>query len=145
MGVRLSVVAVLIVGVAIAAHAQAPPSTPTPDFWAARTEREQARVTANQAVFERMTTDAFFVVDPTGFIGDKKERLGRMARRGGAGRGGAVVPRPKLNERATVYNGDTVVLYWQEKGPEGLEHVTETWVREGGQWKVAAAHVSRPE
>jgi hypothetical protein len=94
-------------------------------------------------VFERMTTDGFVIVDVMGRLGDKKERLERMGRGGRAGRGGPFVATTKMNERVSVYNGDTVVLYWQQKAPEGLEHVTEIWVREAGQWKVAAAHVSR--
>lgn len=128
----------LLVSLSVATRldAQAPPA----DFVAARNQREQARATRNAAVFERLTTDNFVVVDPMGRLGDKKERLERLGRAGGVA---PFVATPRLNERVAVYNGDTVVLYWQQQTPEGLEHVTEIWVREAGQWKAAAAHVSR--
>jgi hypothetical protein len=118
----------------------APGQNPPAEFWAALQERDQARATRNPATFERLTTDGFVVVDPQGRLGDKKERAGRLGQAGGAA---PFVPAARLNERTTVYNGDTVVLYWQQQAPAGLEHVTEIWVREAGQWKAAAAHVSR--
>jgi hypothetical protein len=139
----LSAATLLVIGLAVPARvgAQAPP----PDFWAAQKQREQARATRDRATFDRLTTDGFIVVDAMGRLGDKKERLERMGRAGGGGRGGPFVATQKMNERVSLYNGDTVVLYWQQNAPEGLEHVTEVWVREAGQWKVAAAHVARAQ
>lgn len=115
--------------------------TPPPDFLAARNQREEARANRDRATFERLTTDGFVVVDGMGRIGDKKERAERLTRGGGGP--GPFVATERLNERIAMYNGDTVVLYWQQKAPGGLENVTEMWVRDAGQWKCASAHVSQ--
>ena len=132
----LMLAATVVAAAQQAAAAQNPPA----EFWAARHEREQARAKRDSATFERLTTDGFVVIDPAGRLGDKKERAERLGRAGGAA---PFVPAERLNERTAMYNADTVVLYWQQKAPTGLEHVTEIWVREAGQWKAAAAHVSR--
>jgi hypothetical protein len=50
----------------------------------------------------------------------------------------------ELDERTAMYNNDTVLLFWQQNTPNGIMNFMETWVKDGGQWKCAAAHVSRP-
>jgi hypothetical protein len=136
----------LLLAIAVVANADAQTQSaaraaqsPPPEFWAARNEREQARATRNAAVFARLTTDDFIVIDPAGQFADKKDRLERMARAGGPG---PFVATERLNERVAMYKGDTVILQWQQKAPDGLQNVTEVWLLDGGQWKCAAAHGS---
>jgi len=126
---------VVVLLCAAPASAQNPP----PEFRTAYAQREEARAKRDRATFERLTTDSFVVVDPAGVIGDKKERAERLGRAGGPG---PFVTSDRMNERTAIYNGDTVVMYWQQKTPTGIQNLTEIWVKEGGQWKCAAAHVS---
>ena len=118
------------------AYAQNPPQ----EFWTARTERDEARSKRDRLTFERLTAAKFVVVDQTGRVENRTERAERLARLGGPG---PIVTTQRTNERTAMYNNDTVVLFWQENGPSGMQNVTETWVRDDGQWKVAAAHVSQ--
>jgi hypothetical protein len=111
------------------------------DCVTARAQREEARVKRDRATFERLTTADFVVVDQLGRIENQKERAERLARPGG---GPGPVVAPRTEERTAIYNNDTIVLYWQENTANGIQNVTEIWVKDGGQWKVAAAHVSQP-
>ena len=118
------------------AYAQNPPQ----DFLTARAQREEARAKRDRATFERLTTANFVVVDQLGRIENRTQRADRLAR----GEGPGPIVTPHNNARTAVYNNDTVVLFWQENTPAGVQDVTEIRVKDGGQWKVAAAHVSQP-
>jgi hypothetical protein len=126
--------------VALLSAASAAAQNPPQEFWTARTQRDEARARRDRAAFERLTAANFVVVDQMGRVENRSERAERLARPGP----GPIVTTQRSNERTAMYNNDTVVLFWQENGPAGPQNVTEIWVKDDGQWKVAAAHVSQP-
>jgi hypothetical protein len=111
------------------------------DFLKAREERIAALANGDRAAFDRLTTAGFVVADPGGRVENKAERGARVTPPANPPQN---PPAPRINERSAIYNNDTVLLFWQTKTANGVQNFMETWVREGGQWKCAAAHISRP-
>jgi len=138
MQLRYLIVSMVVVGSAAVASAQTVPA----DFTKARNERVEALAKGDKAGFDRLTTANFVVVDPAGRVENKTERMGRVTPVASPNPG-ALNPQ-RTNERTVLYNNDTVVLFWQQMTPQGVQNFMETWVKDGGQWKCAAAHISRP-
>ena len=109
------------------------------DFIKARNERVDALAKGDKAAFDRLTAANFIVTDPTGRVENKTER------------GARVVPpttppppaAPREKETMAMYNNDTVVLHWSTSQGGATNYFTETWVKDGAQWKCAAAHITR--
>jgi hypothetical protein len=109
------------------------------DFLKARGERIDALAKGDKAAFDRLTTANFVVTDPTGRVENKSERGARVVPPSTPP--GPAAPREK--ETMAMYNNDTIVLHWSTTQQGATNHFTETWVKDGGQWKAAAAHISR--
>lgn len=139
---RAALAAMLMVagGFVTTAAAQSVPA----EFNEARTQRMDALFKGDRATYERLTTENFVTVDPGGRVENKAERAGRINPPATPPTGPNPLMAGRLNERFAVYNNDTIVVFWQTKTPNGMQNFMETWVRENGQWKCAAAHVSRP-
>jgi hypothetical protein len=136
-----SVAMLLLAAVSVStASAQSAPA----EFNEARTQRMDALFKGDRATYERLTTENFVTVDPEGRVENKAERTGRITPPATPRTGPNPLMSGRLNERIAVYNNDTIVVFWQTKTPNGMQNFMETWVRENGQWKCAAAHVSRP-
>lgn len=131
--------ATLIAGVlsVSAATAQSLPA----DFVKARNERVEALAKGDRATFDKLTTDTFVVADAMGRVETKAQRAERVVPPQNPPQGG---PAQRMNEHSAMYNNNTVVLFWQQMGGNGTMNFMETWVKDGAQWKCAAAHVSRP-
>jgi hypothetical protein len=114
------------------------------EFEQARTQRMDALFKGDRATYERLTTENFVTVDPGGRVENKAERTARINAPATPPTGPNPLMAGRMNERTAMYNNDTIVVFWQTKTPNGMQNFMETWVRENGQWKCAAAHVSRP-
>lgn len=129
--------AALVIGLASASIASAQ-NVPA-DFIKARNERVDALAKGDKAAFDRLTAANFIVTDPTGRVENKTER------------GARVVPpttppppaAPREKETMAMYNNNTVVLHWSTSQGGATNYFTETWVKDGAQWKCAAAHITR--
>ena len=113
-----------------------------PAFLKIQGERTVAMHTGDIEVYARYTTDNFWVVMPDGRVQTKKDRMAAMAAAKNAPPstselGGA----PPREEKVNAY-GSTVVVSWIEAIRGKDARFSETWVKEGSIWKVAAAHVS---
>jgi hypothetical protein len=139
---RATLAAALILagGMGTTATAQSVPA----EFNEARTQRMDALFKGDRATYERLTTENFVTIDPEGRVENKAERAGRITAPATPRTGPNPLMSGRMNERTAVYNNDTIVVFWQTKTPNGVQNFMETWVRENGQWKCAAAHVSRP-
>jgi hypothetical protein len=126
---------VVVLGWTSASFAQ---QTMPADFLKARQERNDSLDKGDKATYERLTASGFVVTDPTGRVENRAERVARVVPPQNP-----PTPAPRLNETMTMYNNDTIVLRWSTAVGGGQMHFTETWVKEGGQWKCAAAHLSR--
>jgi hypothetical protein len=129
--------AMLVVGLCVTsvATAQQMPA----DFLKARGERIDALAKGDKAAFDRLTTANFIVTDPTGRVENKTERGARVVPP-------ATPPGPaaaREKETMAIYNNDTIVIHWSTSQQGGTNYFTETWVKDGSQWKAAAAHISR--
>ena len=113
------------------------------DLTQARADRRESMIRGNPPVFDKLTTAGFISVDQTGRVETKAERASRIQAPATPAQG-PLAPPQRLNEHITMYNSDMVVFYWQQTGPQGTQNFTETWVKDNGQWKCAASHVSTP-
>jgi ketosteroid isomerase-like protein len=107
-----------------------------PDFKKAQEERNVAMRRGDATVYGRYTTDNFMVVMPDGSMQSKADRMKAMST--------AAAPEqlgPPRDERATVA-GDAIILTWISAIQGKDARFTEVWVKIGGGWKVAGAHVS---
>ena len=109
------------------------------DFLKAREERIAALANGDRAAFDRLTAANFIVTDPTGRVENKTERGARVVPP--ATPPGVAAPREK--ETMAIYNNDTIVLRWSTSQGGATNHFTETWVKDGAQWKCATAHITR--
>lgn len=140
MRLRYAATAAVVIGVFLASVASAQQIDPA--FTKARAERTQALRVGDKAVFDKLTSDTFIVTDPTGRVENKAERGARVVPPANPPQG---QPAPLMNEKITPYNnGNAIVLTWQAMQQGNPTHFLEVWVKEGGQWKVAAVQVSRP-
>jgi hypothetical protein len=119
------------------ASAQAPA-----ELTKARAERGAAMAAGDRAVFDKLTTEQFYVVDPTGRVENKAERGARVVPPTNPGRGGG--PAPLINEKVSLYNNDMAVATWDANQGGAVTHFMEIWVKDGGQWKCAAVSLNRP-
>ena len=108
----------------------------------ARQERGDALAKGDRAVFDKLTTEQFYVVDPTGRVENKAERGARVVPPANPGRGGG--PAPLINEKVSVYNNDMAVATWDANEGGAVTHFMEVWVKDQGAWKCAAVSVNRP-
>jgi hypothetical protein len=113
------------------------------DLTQARAERRESMIRGNPAAFDKLTAASFVSVDQTGRVENKAERASRVVAPATPPQG-PLAPPQRLNERISMFNNDMVVFFWQQTMPQGLQTFTETWVKENGQWKCAASHVSLP-
>ncbi len=127
-----------LVGVSVA-FAQDLPA----DLTQARSDRREAMIRRIPAAFDRLTAEAFVVVDQTGRVENKAERAARIIPLATPPQG-PLAPPQRLNEHTAMYNDDTAIFFWQQNTQRGLQNFMETWVKEDGQWKCAATHVSLP-
>lgn len=134
---RLIVAAAVLIGFAFGSIASAQ-NVPA-DFVKAREERIAALASGDKAAFDRLTATTFIVTDPTGRVENKTERGARVVPP--TTPAGPAAPREK--ETMAMYNNDTVVLHWSTSQGGATNYFTETWVKDGKQWKCAAAHITR--
>ena len=111
-----------------------------PDLVQARADRRAAMIQGNPANFDKLTTADYIGVDATGRVETKAERASRIQTP--ATPPPPLAPPQRLNEHTLMYNNDTVVFYWQQTNPQGTQFFSETWVKDGGQWKCAESHQS---
>ena len=131
--------AALVIGIVSASVASA--QNMPADFLKAREERIAALAKGDRAAFDRLTAANFVVTDPTGRVENKAERGARVVPPATPAPSPLAAPRQK--ETMAMYNNDTIVLRWSTSQGGGTMHFTETWVKDGGQWKCASAHLSR--
>jgi hypothetical protein len=113
-----------------------------PAFLKIQSERTAAMHTGDIEVYARYTTDNFWVVMPDGSVHTKKDRMAAMAAAKNAPASGSELSgAPPREEKVNAY-GSTVVVSWIEAIRGKDARFSETWVKDGGTWKVAAAHVS---
>jgi hypothetical protein len=113
-----------------------------PAFLKIQAERTAAMHTGDIEVYARYTTESFWVVMPDGSVQTKKDRIAAMAAVKNAPESSRELSgAPPKEEKANAY-GDTVVVNWIEAIRGKDARFSETWVKDGGTWKVAAAHVS---
>lgn len=136
-----SIASVMMIAGVISVSAASAQNLPA-DFVKARNERVEALAKGDRATFDKLTTANFVVADAMGRVESKAERAERVVPPQNPPQGGG--PAQRMNEHTAMYNKNTVVLFWQQMGGNGTMNFMETWVKEGGQWKCAAAHVSRP-
>ena len=145
--VRAGLCAVLLLAlgffVAPAAVAQGPAKQSIdPAFLKIQSERTAAMHTGDIEVYARYTTDNFWVVMPDGSVQAKKDRMAAMAAAKNAPASSSELSgAPPREEKVNAY-GNTVVVSWIEAIRGKDARFSETWVKDGGTWKVAAAHVS---
>lgn len=140
MRLRYVATAALVIGAISASVASAQQIDPA--FTKARAERTQAMRAGDKATFDKLTADTFIVTDPTGRVENKAERGARVVPPANPPQG---QPAPLMNEKIHPYNnGNAIVLTWQAQQQGQTAHFLEVWVKEGGQWKVAAVQISRP-
>jgi len=110
------------------------------DFTKAREARTLAIQNNDRAMFEKYTSEKFILIEPTGKIEGRSDRAARM-------KPGAPAPQgqrpPRLNERMSLFNNDTIVVAWDQMNQGAMTHFLETWVKDSGTWRAAGAHVSR--
>lgn len=141
MRLRYAATAALFIGAISASVASAQQIDPA--FHKARQERTEALRVGDKATFDRLTAETFIVTDPTGRVENKAERGGRVAPPATPPPPAAVPP--LANEKIHPYNnGNTIVLTWTAQQQGQTAHFLEVWVKEGGQWKVAAVQINRP-
>jgi hypothetical protein len=130
--------AVLVAGLmsASVASAQVPA-----ELAKARLERADALAKGDKAMFDKMTTDAFIVIDPAGKVETKTERGARVTPPANPPQG---PPAAHLNETVAMYNTDTAIASWEQSIPGGSMRFTEVWVKDKGAWKCASAQIARP-
>jgi hypothetical protein len=113
-----------------------------PAFAKIHGERTAAMHTGNIEVYARYTTDDFWVVMPDGGVQSKQDRIAAMAAmKNVAPSSRELGNAPPREEKMNAY-GNTVVVSWVEAIQGKDARFSETWVKQGGTWKVAAAHVS---
>jgi len=113
-----------------------------PAFLKIQSERTAAMHTGDIEVYARYTTDNFWVVMPDGSVQTKKDRIAAMAAAKNAPASSSELSgAPPREEKVNAY-GSTVVVSWIDAIRGKDARFSETWVKDGGTWKVAAAHVS---
>ena len=113
-----------------------------PAFVKTRSERDADMRTNNYEVYGRYTTENFWVIMPDGSVQTKQDRMAAMKKNqsptGGQGPEQLSAPR---DEMIDAY-GSTIVVSWISAIQGRDARFSETWVKQNGGWKCAAAHVS---
>lgn len=112
------------------------------DLTKARQERAEALAKGDRAVFDRLTTDSFIVIDAQGRVENKSERAARVTPPATPPQN---PPAARENEKVSMYNNDTAVATWMQTVQGAPLHFMEVWVKDRGAWKCAAANVNRPD
>jgi hypothetical protein len=132
----LATIVLFMLGSASLVRAQAVPE----EFTKAREARTMAIQNNDRAMFERYTMENFILIEPTGHIEGRAERAARM-------KPGTPPPTgqrpPRVNQRISIFNNDTIVVAWDQVQQGVLTHFLEAWVKDNGTWRAAGAHVSR--
>jgi hypothetical protein len=110
------------------------------DLVQARADRRAAMIQGNPANFDKLTTADYVGVDATGRVETKAERASRI--QAPATPPPPLAPPQRLTEHTLMYNNDTVVFFWTQMNAQGTQYFSETWVKDGGQWKCAESHQS---
>ena len=131
---KLIVLAGMCVGIVVSTSTSA--QMVDPELRKAVDARDQARNTRNIEVWSRLTTDQYVVTTETGELRSKADQLARFK---AIPPDGAVDRRHDENFRTY---GNTVVLTLTADGAAGPRRETHIWVKEGGQWKVAAVQIT---
>ena len=107
-----------------------------PDFEKAKNERNTAMRSGNFKIYSLYTTDNFMVVMPDGSMQSKADRMAIMAK----------AEHPEIlgetRDEKAIVAGDTIIVNWISAIQGKDARFTEVWIKRGGSWKVAAAHVS---
>src|SRR5437764_515334 len=90
----------------------------------ARLERADALAKGDRAMFDKMTTEEFFVIDAAGKMENKTERGARVTPPANPPQG---PPAAHLNEKVAMYNKNTAIATWEQSIPGGSMHFTEVW------------------
>jgi hypothetical protein len=139
---RLKYAAVVaLVGAFVSGAAVSAQNVPA-DLVKARQERTEALAKGDRAAFDRLTTDNFIVIDAQGRVENKTERGARVMPPANPPQN---PPAAHENEKISVYNNDAALLSWTQTVQGAPLHFMETWVKDGGAWKCAAANINRPD
>jgi hypothetical protein len=124
---RRTILAVLVAVVfsGLVAVAQSVPS----DLTAAIGARQAALATGDEQAWARYTTDDFRVINVDGVVATKAERLAVIK--------GRKAPPPTPVEETVRTYGDAAI-----RTVRAQNWVTEVWVKQNGQWRVAAVSFS---
>ena len=115
-----------------------------PAYLKIKKERDAAMQTGDDKVYGRYTTENFWVVMPDGSVQTKRDRMKILAamKKAPPASGAQSQPERPKDEKVDAY-GDTIVVSWIAPIEGGKDaRFSETWVKQGGTWKCAAAHVS---
>jgi hypothetical protein len=115
-----------------------------PDYLKIKKARDIAMQTGDDMVYGRYTTDNFWVVMPDGSVQTKQDRIKSLIamKKAAAASQAQRQPKPPRGEKVNAY-GDTIVVSWIDAIEGGKDaRFSETWVKQDGTWKCAAAHVS---
>ncbi len=128
MRIRLSVLAIVATLLPWSVHLLAQPA----DLLKAARERDQAVDKADAVVWDRLTADDFTVVNETGRLLTKADRIAELKK----SKPDAVLS-PCQQEQIKVY-GDTAV----RRCLDGGVRVIEVWVKSSAGWRAAAVQVT---
>lgn len=95
--------------------------------------RQEAVANRDAATWDRLTTADFTLVDASGRISTKAERLAQLKEEG------LSETPPKLQQEHFTRYGDTVI---QRKLTARGSWIISVWVRDGQAWRVAAVQVT---
>ena len=137
-GATLLFVICLLSGAAVSAQSV------DPAYLKIKKARDIAMQTGDDKVYSRYTTDNFWVVMPDGTVQTKEDRVRSLIamKKAVSASHPQSQPRPPRGEKVNAY-GDTIVVSWIDAIEGGKDaRFSETWVKQSGTWKCAAAHVS---
>jgi len=115
-----------------------------PAYQKIKKARDIAMQTGDDKVYGRYTTDNFWVVMPDGSVQTKQDRIKSLIamKKAAPASQSQSQPKPPRGEKVNAY-GDTIVVSWIDAIEGGKDaRFSETWVKQDGTWKWAAAHVS---
>ncbi len=115
-----------------------------PAYLKIKKARDIAMQTGDDKVYGRYTTDNFWVVMPDGSVQTKQDRIRSLIamKKAASASQAQSQPKPPRGEKVNAY-GDTIVVSWIDAIEGGKDaRFSETWVKQDGTWKCAAAHVS---
>ena len=141
-GVRIAAASLFVIGLLSGAGVSA--QSLDPAYLKIKKARDIAMQTGDDKVYGRYTTDNFWVVMPDGSVQTKQDRIKSLIamKKAALASQSQSQPKPPRNEKVNAY-GDTIVVSWIDAIEGGKDaRFSETWVKQDGTWKCAAAHVS---